>query len=147
MFDISFTEIMVIGIVALIVLGPERLPVVARTLGHLLGRGQRYVNQIKSDIKQEIELDEFRKLKISIEETSHTIHDSVQKETAGLKSLQEEITSLAIGSPSTPHTGHTLNTPEIHSEPAVMTDNSDTGAIPDSPSLQLDLGLEDTARK
>lgn len=148
MFDISFTEIVVIGIVALIVLGPERLPVVARTLGHLLGRGQRYVNQIKSDIKQEIELDELRKLKTSIEETSHAIHDSVKKEAIALKSLQEEATSLAISSSSTPHTGgNIIDTAAVASEPAIMADNSNTAAIPDTPSLQLDLGLEDTVRK
>ena len=50
MFDIGFSELMLIGIVALIVIGPERLPKVARTLGHLLGRAQRYVNDVKSDI-------------------------------------------------------------------------------------------------
>ena len=62
MFDIGFSELMVIGVVALIVIGPERLPKVARTLGHLLGRAQRYVNDVKSDINREIQLDELKKL-------------------------------------------------------------------------------------
>ena len=50
MFDIAFSELLIIGIVALVVIGPERLPKVARTVGHLLGRMQRYVSDVKSDI-------------------------------------------------------------------------------------------------
>ena len=62
MFDIGFSELMVIGIVALLVLGPERLPKVARTTGHLLGRLQRYVADVKSDINREMQLEELKKL-------------------------------------------------------------------------------------
>ena len=62
MFDIGFSEIVVIAVVALIVIGPERLPKAARTLGHLFGRLQRYVNDVKADINREMELDELRKL-------------------------------------------------------------------------------------
>ena len=62
MFDIGFSELIVIAVVALIVIGPERLPKVARTLGHLLGRAQRYVSDVKSDINREIQLDELKKL-------------------------------------------------------------------------------------
>src|SRR5438046_2420033 len=58
MFDIGFSELLVIGLVALIVIGPEKLPRVARTLGHLAGRLQRYVADVKADINREIELDE-----------------------------------------------------------------------------------------
>ena len=59
MFDIGFSELMVIAVVALVVLGPERLPKVARTAGHLFGRLQRYVNDVKADINREIELEEL----------------------------------------------------------------------------------------
>ena len=62
MFDIGFSEIVVIAVVALVVIGPEKLPKTARTLGHLFGRLQRYVNDVKSDINREMELDELRKL-------------------------------------------------------------------------------------
>ena len=62
MFDIGFSEIVVIAVVALIVIGPERLPKTARTLGHLFGRLQRYVTDVKADINREMELDELRKL-------------------------------------------------------------------------------------
>jgi sec-independent protein translocase protein TatB len=61
MFEIGFTELIVIGVVALIVIGPERLPKVARTAGHLYGRLQRYVSSVKTDISQEIRLDEMRR--------------------------------------------------------------------------------------
>ncbi|HWS03225.1 MAG TPA: Sec-independent protein translocase protein TatB, partial [Gammaproteobacteria bacterium] len=73
MFEIGFTELIVIGVVALIVIGPERLPKVARMAGHLYGRMQRYVSPVKSDISQEIQLDEIRRagqnFKNSIEST------------------------------------------------------------------------------
>ena len=75
MFDIGFTELMVIALVALIVIGPERLPRVARTLGHLAGRLQRYVSDVKADINREVELDELKKMR-----------DSVQQSASGLES-------------------------------------------------------------
>ena len=65
MFDIGFSELVVIGLVALIVIGPERLPRVARTIGHLAGRLQRYVADVKADINREVELDELRKMRDS----------------------------------------------------------------------------------
>ncbi|NOT18064.1 MAG: twin-arginine translocase subunit TatB [Sulfuriferula sp.] len=61
MFDIGFSEIVLIGVVALVVIGPERLPKVARTVGLLVGRVQRYVATVKADISQEIQLDELKK--------------------------------------------------------------------------------------
>ena len=60
MFDIGFSELVLIGLVALIVIGPERLPRVARTAGHLLGRLQRYVSDVKADINREIQLEELK---------------------------------------------------------------------------------------
>jgi sec-independent protein translocase protein TatB len=79
MFDIGFSEMMLIAIVALIVIGPQRLPKVARTLGHLFGRMQRYVNDVKSDISREMELDELKKMQASMEDTARTMHDSVRQ--------------------------------------------------------------------
>ena len=73
MFDIGFSELVIVGVVALIVIGPERLPKVARTAGHLLGRFQRYASNVKSDISREMQMDELRKagegFKSSIEST------------------------------------------------------------------------------
>ncbi|OZI41766.1 Sec-independent protein translocase protein TatB [Bordetella genomosp. 4] len=79
MFDVSFTELMVIGVIALIVIGPERLPKVARTVGHLLGRAQRYVNDVKSDIQREIELDELRKFKSEMDDAASSVKTSLRE--------------------------------------------------------------------
>jgi sec-independent protein translocase protein TatB len=80
MFDIGFTELMVIGLVALIVIGPERLPRVARTLGHLAGRLQRYVSDVKSDINREIELEDLKKMRDSMQQAASSFETSVQSE-------------------------------------------------------------------
>jgi sec-independent protein translocase protein TatB len=77
MFDIGASEIFVIGVVALIVIGPERLPRVAKTLGHLFGRLQRYVSEVKSDINREIELEELRNLKATMQDAARSIEQSV----------------------------------------------------------------------
>lgn len=63
MFDVAFSELVVIALVALIVVGPERLPQVARTAGHMWGRLQRYVSTVKNDISNEMDLEEARKMK------------------------------------------------------------------------------------
>jgi sec-independent protein translocase protein TatB len=80
MFDISFSEIVVIGVVALIVIGPERLPKVARTVGILFGRMQRYVNDVKADISREIELDELRQLQNDVHEAARSMQTAVHQE-------------------------------------------------------------------
>lgn len=79
MFDISFSELMFIGVVALVVLGPERLPRVARTVGHMFGRAQRYMNDVKSDIQREIDLDEINSIKQQMEDASSSIKQSVNQ--------------------------------------------------------------------
>src|SRR5215510_12663759 len=80
MFDIGFSELLVIGVVALIVIGPERLPRVARTIGHLAGRLQRYVADVKADINREIELEELRKMRDSMQQAASNFQSSVQSE-------------------------------------------------------------------
>jgi sec-independent protein translocase protein TatB len=80
MFDIGFSELMVIGLVALIVIGPEKLPRMARTVGHLAGRLQRYVADVKSDINREIELDELKKMRDSMQQAATEMQTSVQEE-------------------------------------------------------------------
>ena len=66
MFEISFAEMMVVAVVALLVIGPEKLPKVARTLGHLLGRAQRYVNGVKNDIARDMNMEELNRLQDQI---------------------------------------------------------------------------------
>ena len=80
MFDIGFSELLVIGVVALIVIGPERLPRVARTIGHLMGRMQRYVADVKADIDREVELEELRKMRDSVQQAATSIESTVQAE-------------------------------------------------------------------
>ena len=80
MFDIGFSELLVIGVVALIVIGPEKLPRVARTVGVLAGRLQRYVADVKADINREIELDELRKMRDSMQQAASEFQSSVQSE-------------------------------------------------------------------
>ena len=85
MFGIDFSELVVIGIVALIVVGPERLPKVARTAGALLGRMQRYVNGVKADIHREIQLDELKKLQADIQESARNFERSMTSEIQGIE--------------------------------------------------------------
>jgi sec-independent protein translocase protein TatB len=80
MFDIGFSELLVIGVVALIVIGPERLPRVARTVGILMGRLQRYVSDVKADINREIELDELRKMRDSMQKAASDMQSTVDAE-------------------------------------------------------------------
>ena len=70
MFDLGFSEMMLIGIVALIVIGPERLPKVARTAGQWLGRLNRYVSQVKQDIDRDMKLEELRKMQQDMKDTA-----------------------------------------------------------------------------
>lgn len=80
MFDIGFSELLVIGVVALIVIGPERLPKVARTAGLLYGRMQRYVSSVKSDISHEIQLDEMRRVGQSFKESVESAVSGVEQQ-------------------------------------------------------------------
>jgi len=111
-FDVGFSELMVIAVVALIVIGPERLPRVARTMGHLFGRLQRYVNDVKADINREIELDELRKFKSTVEDAARGFEgtvsstvDSVQSEVSKTETELNDLTrteDIAAAPPGAP---------------------------------------------
>jgi len=77
MFELSFGKMMIIAVVALIVLGPEKLPRVARTIGHLLGRARGYANQVKQDIDREMQMDELRKLQEQAKEAARSFETAV----------------------------------------------------------------------
>lgn len=106
MFDIGFSEIVVIAVVALVVLGPEKLPKTARTLGHLFGRLQRYVNDVKSDIKREMDLEELRKLQQDVQSAAKEIETSVSSTTQGVEAsvrdLEADLNAAAGAIPSEP---------------------------------------------
>ena len=86
MFDVGISEILVIAVVALVVIGPERLPRVARTIGTLLGRAQRYVNDVKSEVNREMELDELRKLQTQMQDAARDIQQQVSSAGAEVQS-------------------------------------------------------------
>jgi sec-independent protein translocase protein TatB len=146
MFDIGASEIFVIGVVALIVIGPERLPRVAKTLGHLFGRLQRYVSEVKSDINREIELDELRKLKATMQDAARSIEESVNSQVnyidsevkqAGaevqkqVESAIAPVTGIQLIPPATPG----AQTPAASAEEATSAEGQrDTSAMqPDKP--------------
>ena len=108
MFDVSLSEMMVIAVVALVVIGPERLPKVARTAGLLLGRLQRYVGDVKADINREIQLDELKKLQQQMTDQVTNLEASVTHEMREVESsVNKVIEPLAADAanavaPSTP---------------------------------------------
>jgi sec-independent protein translocase protein TatB len=73
MIDFGFDKIALIGAVALIVIGPEKLPKVARTVGHLFGKAQRYVADVKAEVNRSIELDELKKMKTQFEDAARDV--------------------------------------------------------------------------
>ncbi len=80
MLDFGLDKMALIGAVALIVIGPERLPRVARTVGTLLGKAQRYVADVKAEVNRSIELEELKKMKTGFEDAARDVHDSVHQE-------------------------------------------------------------------
>lgn len=88
MFDIGFSELIVIAIVALVVIGPERLPRVARTAGHVLGRLQRYVNSVKADISREMQLDELKKLQSEMQDSVNTLERTINSD---IRSVEQSV--------------------------------------------------------
>jgi sec-independent protein translocase protein TatB len=95
MFDFSFAELMVVMVVALIVIGPERLPKVARTLGHLYGRAQRYVNGVKSDIARDMAIDEYRQLQQKVQAEAAALQQSVQQAGQAVDAQVQQINQAA----------------------------------------------------
>ncbi len=94
MFDFSFAEIALIGAVALVVLGPERLPKVARTAGEWMGKAQRYVSQVKSDINREMELSELKKLQEEARSAAQSVQSSFTDLQSDLNKASSDLTSL-----------------------------------------------------
>lgn len=101
MFDVGLSELLVIGLVALIVLGPKRLPEMARAAGRWTARIRRFVSEVKSDFDRELhnaELSELRKLKQELDETRHVMEDASGKL---MQDLQVVETGTAAASPNT----------------------------------------------
>ena len=144
MFDIAFSELMVIGVVALVVIGPERLPKVARTAGILFGRVQRYVAQVKSDINREMELSELSKVKSEFEgaarEFQRDIESKVHEAESDIRAVESEIDrQLRNDGAAAPSAAETANP-----EPAA----AGIAEAPEAPapaSPQLELAIDEPA--
>lgn len=124
MFDIGFTELIVVGIVALIVIGPERLPKVARTAGHLYGRMQRYVSTVKADISQEIQLDELRRAGQGFKDSVESAVSGVEQQATVVDDyLRNEVGN--VGAAMTDMGGQNDDDPNASSEPAARKSRAD----------------------
>ncbi len=99
MFDFSIGELMIVMVVALVVIGPERLPKVARTLGLLWGRARRYVNGVRSDIERDLAVEEFRQLQQKVKDEASSLEQSVTQASASVdqqvKEINEAVADLA----------------------------------------------------
>ena len=141
MFDIGFSEIVVIAVVALIVIGPEKLPKTARTLGHLFGRLQRYVNDVKSDISREIELDELRKLQKEVQTAATDLKSSVEGAArdveTGVRNVENELNAGARDSTATVdgETARALEPSPLPNEPGGEMGDAAPSELPRQPSL------------
>jgi len=137
MFDIGFSELVFIAVVALIVIGPERLPKAARTMGHLFGRLQRYVSDVKADISREMELDELRKLQQQVQTAAHDFKSSVDSAAqgvhSGLRNVEDELNSSAVDPVRASETG--VGAPALGAEPAVATAEAPSTQPARQPSL------------
>jgi sec-independent protein translocase protein TatB len=91
--DLGISKMALIGAVALIVVGPEKLPRVARTVGTLLGKAQRYVNEVKAEVNRSMELDELRKMKETVESAARDVESSVSSAASDFEKQWQDATS------------------------------------------------------
>lgn len=96
MFDFSFSELMVVLVVALVVIGPERLPKVARTLGHLYGRAQRYVNGVKADISRDMAVEEFRQLQQKVQAEASAAEQAMRAAASNVEQQVQQINRSGV---------------------------------------------------
>lgn len=110
MIDLGISKLALIGAVALIVIGPEKLPRVARTVGMLLGKAQRYVNDVKAEVNRSMDLDEFRKMKDSVQEAARDVEQSIQSGASDFEKQFSEsgqtLSELSEPTPSFPEYKH-----------------------------------------
>jgi len=94
-FDIGVTKIAIIGGIALLVIGPEKLPGLAKTIGTLLGRARRYVADVKSEVSRSMELDELKKMKDTVENAARDVENSIQTSASDFEKSWAETTAIA----------------------------------------------------
>ena len=113
MIDLGISKLALIGAVALVVIGPEKLPRVARTVGTLLGKAQRYIADVKAEVNRSMELDELKKMKDTVESAARDVGQSIQTGADDFEKSWADATGVAIASsaeltepPSTPAYQH-----------------------------------------
>ena len=102
MIDLGISKIMLIGAVALIVIGPEKLPRLARTVGTLLGKAQRYVADVKQEVNRSMELDELKKMKDTVEGAARDVESSIKAGASDFEKSWSETTDTASSSDDLP---------------------------------------------
>jgi sec-independent protein translocase protein TatB len=118
MIDFGFDKLALIGAVALIVIGPEKLPKVARTMGHLLGKARRYVADVKAEVNRSIELDELKKMKTQFETAASEVESTVRNEVnAATSAFESDWKSVTAGLDGSGVTGASGTTGSIGYEP------------------------------
>lgn len=120
MIDLGISKLALIGAVALIVIGPEKLPRVARTVGALLGKAQRYVSDVKAEVSRSMELEELKKMKDSMTEAARDVENSVQNTANDFEKSWSEATAGLDGSSKTYGSGSSmdsLETPPVYKHP------------------------------
>ena len=95
MIDIGVTKLAIIGGIALVVIGPEKLPGLAKTIGTLLGRARRYVADVKAEVNRSMELDELKKMKDTVENAARDVEQSIQSGASDFESSWKEATEMA----------------------------------------------------
>lgn len=100
MIDIGLTKIALVGLVALVVIGPEKLPTVARMAGSLFGRAQRYINEVKSEVSREIELEELRKMQQEVQDAAGEVEQGIAK---GVSDAEQSLNTAWSGASPEPH--------------------------------------------
>lgn len=103
MIDLGFTKLALIGVVALVVIGPERLPKVARMAGTLFGRAQRYMNEVKAEVGREIELDELRRMQKEMQEAASDVEQTVTSHFSEIESDLHDALRNPLLEPATPN--------------------------------------------
>ncbi len=115
MFDIAFSEMIIMAVIALVVVGPERLPKLARQVGEWMGKLQRYVADVKTDINRQMELEELRNLQKEVKSAASDLETSMRESISEAKSDFDEVSS-ALGGPGS------SGGPSVASAPAPATD-------------------------
>ena len=149
MFDVGFSELILIGIVALVVFGPEDLPRVARTVGHLLGKFRRYVADVKSDISREMELADVKHIHDDLKEGVRSLQDTLNTQARSLESdFQQSMSSIQQDLSMSPEhsaepepfqlTGDALTeVAEVVAEAEVDDSQPDLFGVPETPARKV----------